>query len=163
MKEDIIIVGGPRAGKTKLIEALTFLIPENWKIGVITAYNEFKPFKGNIYVINTEFDGRTVEERTSEVIEKIKEIDPDYVIVDTLHTIDVPRILKELIDSYGFIVTSLALSRDLLSEIVHWLRIDEEILGKFDVVIELYRDIQTGHRKVNAIYEIKDEKLEKIC
>ncbi|BAA30414.1 ATPase, T2SS/T4P/T4SS family [Pyrococcus horikoshii] len=161
-KKDIVIVGGTRTGKTKLIEALTFLIPENWRIAVITAYNEFKPFKENIRVINTEFDERSLGQRTEDVISEISRIDPDYVIIDTLHTVDVAKILRRLIDRYGFIVTSLSLSRNVLEEIKHWLRIDEDVLSKFELIIELYRDIKTGLRKVNAIYEIKEGKLEKI-
>ncbi|AEC52799.1 hypothetical protein PNA2_1884 [Pyrococcus sp. NA2] len=161
-KGDIIIIGGTRAGKTKLIEAITFLIPEDWKIAVITAYNEFKPFKENIKVINTEFDGRSVESRTNDVIAEITKIDPDYVIIDVLHTINVAEVLRRLMDKYGFIVTSLALSRDISGEIKHWLKIDDELLKKFEIIVELYRDVKTGLRKVNAIYRIKDGKLEKI-
>ncbi|WP_048056072.1 ATP-binding protein [Pyrococcus sp. ST04] len=163
-KEDILIVGGTRTGKTKLVEALTFLIPEEWKIAVITAYNEFKPFKDNIHVINTEFDGRSLESRTEDVIDEIRKINPDYVIIDTIHTVDVPRILETLIGDYGFIVTSLVLSRDLWDEISHWLRISDELLKEFELVIELYRDVKTGHRRVNAIYKIRgNKKLEKLC
>jgi len=76
--------------------------------------------------------------------------------------VDVAKILRRLIDRYGFIVTSLSLSRNVLEEIKHWLRIDEDVLSKFELIIELYRDIKTGLRKVNAIYEIKEGKLEKI-
>jgi len=162
-REDILVVGGTRAGKTKLVEAMTFLIPENWKIAVVTAYNEFKPFKDNIFVINTEFDGRSVDARTEEVIEKINSINPDYVIIDTIHTVSVPRILEKLTDKYGFIITSLVLSRNLRDEIKHWLKIDDKMLKKFELVVELYRDIKTGHRKVNAIYRIKEKELEKLC
>ncbi|CAB49752.1 P-loop NTPase family protein [Pyrococcus abyssi] len=161
-KADILIVGGTRAGKTKLVEALVFLIPDDWKVAVVTAYNEFKPFKENIQVINTEFDGRSLDKRTEEVIDAIQRINPDYVIIDTIHTVKVSEMLRRLIDKHGFIVTSLVLSRNLSDEIKHWLKIDDELLSKFELVIELYRDIKTGLRKVNAIYRIKGGRLEKI-
>ena len=166
-KSDILVVGASRTGKTKLIEAIVHLIPDDWKIAVVTAYNEFKPFKENIEVINTEFNKKSVRTRTNEVIEEIKKLNPDYVIIDTLHTINVPLILKELIDDYAFIISSLILSRDIVSEVKHWLKIDDETLKKFELIIELYRDIRTGIRKVNAIYKVVEEegkiKLEKVC
>jgi len=166
-KSDILVVGASRTGKTKLIEAMIYLIPDDWKIAVVTAYNEFKPFKENIEVINTEFNKKSVRARTNEVIEEIKKLNPDYVIIDTLHTINVPLILKELIDDYAFIISSLILSRDIVSEVKHWLKIDDETLKRFELIIELYRDIRTGIRKVNAIYKVVEEegkiKLEKVC
>ncbi|AEH24842.1 P-loop NTPase family protein [Pyrococcus yayanosii] len=165
-RSDILIVGGTRAGKTKLVEALTFLIPDDWRIAVITAYGEFKPFKENIEVIDTRFDGRRLEERTQDVVEKLREIEPDYVIVDTLHTVSVPEILRALIDNYAFIITSLVIARNLVEEVKHWLRMDDELLARFELIVELYRDVRTGLRKVNAIYRIKNEKgikLEKIA
>lgn len=166
-KSDILVVGASRTGKTKLIEAIVHLIPDDWKIAVVTAYNEFKPFKENIEVINTEFNKKSVRTRTNEVIEEIKKLNPDYVIIDTLHTINVPLILEELVDDYAFIISSLILSRDIVSEVKHWLKIDDETLKKFELIIELYRDIRTGIRKVNAIYKVVEEegkiKLEKVC
>ncbi|ADT83035.1 P-loop NTPase family protein [Thermococcus barophilus] len=166
-KSDILVVGASRAGKTKLIEAMVHLIPDEWKIAVVTAYNEFKPFKENIEIINTEFDKKSVRTRTKEVIGEIKKLNPDYVVIDTLHTINVPLILGELIDDYAFIISSLILSRDVVSEVKHWLKIDDETLKRFELVIELYRDIKEGARKVNAIYKVVEEgkkiKLEKIC
>jgi len=166
-KSDILVVGASRTGKTKLIEAMIYLIPDDWKIAVVTAYNEFKPFKENIEVINTEFNKKSVRTRTNEVIEEIKKLNPDYVIIDTLHTINVPLILEELVDDYAFIISSLILSRDIVSEVKHWLKIDDETLKKFELIIELYRDIRTGIRKVNAIYKVVEEegkiKLEKVC
>lgn len=166
-KSDILVVGASRTGKTKLIEAIVHLIPDDWKIAVVTAYNEFKPFKENIEVINTEFNKKSVRTRTNEVIEEIKKLNPDYVIIDTLHTINVPLILEELVDDYAFIISSLILSRDIVSEVKHWLKIDDETLKRFELIIELYRDIRTGIRKVNAIYKVVEEegkiKLEKVC
>ncbi|WP_457753140.1 ATPase [Thermococcus sp.] len=166
-KSDILVVGDSRTGKTKLIEAMIHLIPDEWKIAVVTAYNEFKPFKENIEIINTEFDKRSVRTRTKEVIEEIKKLNPDYVVIDTLHTINVPLILGELIDAYAFIISSLILSRDIVSEVKHWLKIDDDTLKRFELVIELYRDIKEGVRKVNAIYKVVEEgrkiKLEKVC
>jgi len=166
-KSDILVVGASRTGKTKLIEAMIYLIPDDWKIAVVTAYNEFKPFKENIEVINTEFNKKSVRARTNEVIEEIKKLNPDYVIIDTLHTINVPLILEELVDDYAFIISSLILSRDIVSEVKHWLKIDDETLKRFELIIELYRDIRTGIRKVNAIYKVVEEegkiKLEKVC
>ena len=166
-KSDILVVGASRTGKTKLIEAMVHLIPYEWKIAVVTAYNEFKPFKENIEIINTEFDKKSVKTRTEEVIEKIKKLNPDYVVIDTLHTINVPLILEELIDDYAFIISSLILSRDIVSEVKHWLKIDDDTLKRFELIIELYRDIKMGIRKVNAIYKVVEEggkiKLEKIC
>ncbi|AHF79556.1 P-loop NTPase family protein [Thermococcus paralvinellae] len=166
-KSDILVVGASRTGKTKLIEAIVHLIPDDWKIAVVTAYNEFKPFKENIEVINTEFNKKSVRTRTNEVIEEIKKLNPDYVVIDTLHTINVPLILKELVDDYAFIISSLILSRDIVSEVKHWLKIDDETLKRFELIIELYRDIRTGIRKVNAIYRVVEEggkiKLEKVC
>ncbi|MBO8174760.1 MAG: type II/IV secretion system ATPase subunit [Thermococcus sp.] len=166
-KSDILVVGASRTGKTKLIEAMIHLIPDEWKIAVVTAYNEFKPFKENIEIINTEFDKKSVRTRTREVIEEIKKLNPDYVVIDTLHTINVPLILGELIDDYAFIISSLILSRDIVSEVKHWLKIDDETLKRFELIIELYRDIRTGIRKVNAIYKVVEEegkiKLEKVC
>ncbi len=166
-KSDILVVGASRTGKTKLIEAMIHLIPDDWKIAVVTAYNEFKPFKENIEIINTEFDKKSVRTRTKEVIEEIKKLNPDYVVIDTLHTINVPLILGELIDDYAFIISSLILSRDIVSEVKHWLKIDDDTLKRFELIIELYRDIKTSIRKVNAIYKVVEEegkiKLEEIC
>lgn len=166
-KSDILVVGASRSGKTKLIEAMIHLIPDDWKIAVVTAYNEFKPFKENVEVINTEFDKKSVRTRTKEVIEEIKKLNPDYIVIDTLHTVNVPLILEELVDDYAFIISSLILSRDIVSEVKHWLKIDDETLKRFELIIELYRDIGTGIRKVNAIYKVVEEegkiKLEKVC
>jgi len=165
-KSDILVVGRNRAGKTKLIEAAIHLIPDNWKISVVTAYNEFKPFKENIKVISTEFDGKSLVERSKEVIEEIKKLNPDYVIIDTIHTVDIPLILKELIEDYPFIISSLVLSKDLVDEIKHWLRIDDVTLKEFEIVVELAFDFRTHARKVNAIYKVIEDggkiKLEKI-
>ncbi|KPU62432.1 ATPase [Thermococcus sp. EP1] len=153
-REDILVVGTSRSGKTKLIEAMIHLIPDDWKIAVITAYGEFKPFKENIHVIDTEFNEKSTKQRTKDVIKKIKEFNPDYVIIDTLHTIDIPYLLDKIIDDYPFIISSLVLSRDLLDEIKHWLRIDDNTLARFELLIELYRDIKSGLRRVNTIYRI---------
>lgn len=159
-KKDILIVGTSRSGKTKLVEALLHYVPpDEWKIAVITAYGEFKPFRPNIEVIDTEFDRRSTDVRTSEVIEKIRRINPDYVVIDTVHTVDVAKILKTLIDDYAFIVTSLALTDDIKGEVMHWLRIDEDTFNRFDVVVELARDWRTGVRKINRIYKVKDGEL----
>ena len=65
-KKDVLIVGTSRSGKTKLIEALMHYIPDDWKIAVVTAYGEFKPFKPNVIVIDTAFDQRSTDERTGE-------------------------------------------------------------------------------------------------
>ncbi|KUK17424.1 ATP-binding protein [Thermococcus sibiricus] len=161
-KEDILVVGTSRAGKTKLIEAMIHLIPEEWKIAVVTAYGEFKPFKKNIYIIDTEFNEKSTSHRTREVIEEIKKVNPDYVVIDTLHTINIPYLLEKIIDDYPFIISSLVISRGLVEEIKHWLGIDNNILARFELVIELYRDIKTNLRKVNAIYRLaeKDGKIE---
>ncbi|NJE26715.1 ATPase [Thermococcus sp. MV5] len=161
-KEDILVVGTSRAGKTKLIEAIIHLIPDEWKIAVVTAYGEFKPFKKNIHVIDTEFNQKSTKHRTQEVIDKIRNLNPDYVVIDTLHTIDIPYLLDKIIDDYPFIISSLVISRGLLEEIKHWLKIDDRTLGRFELIIELYRDIKTGLRKVNAIYKVvkKGEKIE---
>ncbi|BAD85738.1 predicetd ATPase [Thermococcus kodakarensis KOD1] len=158
-KKDILIVGTSRSGKTKLVEALLHYVPDEWKIAVITAYGEFKPFRPNIEVVDTEFDRRSTDVRTSEVIEKIRRINPDYVVIDTVHTVDVATILKTLIDDYAFIVTSLALTDDIKGEVMHWLRIDEDTFNRFDVVVELARDWRTGLRKINRIYKVKDGEL----
>lgn len=161
-KEDILVVGTSRAGKTKLIEAMIHLIPEEWKIAAVTAYGEFKPFKKNIHVINTEFNEKSTKNRTDEVIEEIRELNPDYVVIDTLHTIDIPRLLDKIIDDYPLIISSLVLSRDLIGEIKHWLGIGDNTLARFELVIELYRDIKSGLRRVNAIYKVvqKERKVE---
>ena len=161
-KKDILIVGTSRSGKTKLVEALLHYVPDDWKVAVVTAYGEFKPFRQNIEVVDTAFDQRSMDERTKEVIEKIKKLDPDYVVIDTLHTVSVPRILDELIDRYAFIVTSLAMSGDLKAEVLHWLGIDEKTFDRFDVIVELTRDWRTGMKKINRIYRIKDGKLEQL-
>ncbi|HDH45595.1 MAG TPA: ATPase [Thermococcus sp.] len=161
-KDDILVVGTSRAGKTKLIEAIIHLISDDWKIVVVTAYGEFKPFKKNIHVIDTEFNEKSTKNRTKEVIEEIKKVNPDYVVIDTLHTINIPYLLDKIIDDYPFIISSLVISRDLVEEIKHWLRIDDNTLARFELVIELYRDIKTNLRKVNAIYRVveKDGKIE---
>ena len=159
-KKDILVVGSSRSGKTKLVEALMHFIPNYWKVAVITAYGEFKPFKPNIVVIDTQFDSRPLEVRTSEVISKIKAINPDYVVIDTVHTIDVARVFRELIDDYAFIVTSLALTDDIKGEVKHWLRISGETFDKFDVVVELKRDWRTGKKSINRVYRVKDGNLE---
>lgn len=158
-KKDILIVGTSRSGKTKLVEALLHYVPEEWKVAVITAYGEFKPFRPNIEVVDTEFDRRSTDARTSEAIEKIRRINPDYVVIDTVHTVDVATILKTLIDDYAFIVTSLALTDGIKGEVMHWLRIDEDTFNRFDVVVELARDWRTGLRKINRIYKVKDGEL----
>ena len=158
-RRDILIVGSSRSGKTKLVEALMHFIPDDRKVAVITAYGEFKPFKPNIVVIDTQFDNRPLEMRTSEVISKIRAINPDYVVIDTIHTIDAARVFRELIDDYAFIVTSLALADDIKDEVKHWLRIDDETFDKFDVVVELKRDWRTGRKSINRIYRVKDGEL----
>ncbi|NJE54728.1 type II/IV secretion system ATPase subunit [Thermococcus sp. 21S9] len=161
-KKDILIVGTSRSGKTKLVEALLHYVPDDWKVAVVTAYGEFKPFKPNIEVIDTAFDQRPTKERTDEVIERLKKLNPDYVVIDTLHTVSVPRILDELIDDYAFIVTSLAMSDDLKAEVMHWLGIDEKTFDRFDILVELSRDWRTGMKKINRIYRIKNGELEPI-
>ena len=158
-KKDILIVGTSRSGKTKLVEALLHYVPDDWKIAVVTAYGEFKPFKPNIEVIDTAFDQRSTEERTEEVIEKLRKLGPDYVVIDTLHTVSVPRILDRLIDDYAFIVTSLAMSDDLKAEVMHWLGIDEKTFDRFDILVELKRDWRTGMKKINRIYKIENGEL----
>ena len=158
-KKDILIVGSSRSGKTKLVEALMHYIPDNWKVAVVTAYGEFKPFKPNIIVIDTQFDQRPLERRTDEVIEKLKAINPVYIVIDTLHTVDSARIFRELIDDYAFIVTSLALNEDIKSEVRHWLRIDDETFDKFDIVVYLKRDFRTGRKVIDRIYRVKDGEL----
>ena len=158
-KNDILIVGTSRSGKTKLVEALIHYVPDDWKIAVVTAYGEFKPFRPNIKVIDTAFDGRPTEERTDEVIERLRKLNPDYVVIDTLHTVSVPRILDELIDDYAFIVTSLAMSDDLKAEVMHWLGIDEKTFNRFDVLVELSRDWRTGMKKINRIHKIENGEL----
>jgi type IV secretory pathway ATPase VirB11/archaellum biosynthesis ATPase len=158
-KKDILIVGSSRSGKTKLVEALMHYIPDDWKVAVVTAYGEFKPFKPNIIVIDTQFDQRPLERRTDEVIEKLKAINPVYIVIDTLHTVDSARIFRELIDDYAFIVTSLALNEDIKSEVRHWLRIDEETFNKFDIVVYLKRDFRTGMKVIDRIYRVKDGEL----
>ncbi|ASJ06551.1 P-loop NTPase family protein [Thermococcus pacificus] len=158
-KKDVLIVGSSRSGKTKLVEALMHFIPDDKKVAVITAYGEFKPFKHHVVVIDTQFDSQPLEKRTAEVISKIKAINPDYVVIDTLHTIDVARVFRELIDDYAFIVTSLALTDDIKSEVKHWLRIDDETFDKFDMVVELKRDWRTGIKGINKIYEVKNGEL----
>ncbi|MDI3474615.1 MAG: hypothetical protein PWQ79_1833 [Thermococcaceae archaeon] len=158
-RKDILIVGSSRSGKTKLVEALIHYVPEDRKVAVITAYGEFKPFKPHVVVIDTQFDGESLETRTRLVIEKIKAINPDYVVIDTLHTVSVPKILKTLMNDYAFIVTSLALTDDIKGEVMHWLRIDEETFNMFDVVVELKRDLRTGLRVINRIYEVRNGEL----
>jgi len=159
-RKDVLIVGSSRSGKTKLVEALMHFIPNDRKVAVITAYGEFKPFRPNIVVIDTQFDGRPLERRTSEVIGKIRAINPDYVVIDTVHTIDVARVFRELIDDYAFIVTSLALTDDIKGEVKHWLRLDDETFNKFDIVVELSRDWRTGKKSINRVYKVKDGNLE---
>ena len=158
-KKDILIVGTSRSGKTKLVEALLHYVPDDWKIAVVTAYGEFKPFKQNIEVIDTAFDNRPTEERTDEVIEKLRRLNPDYVVIDTLHTVSVPRILDRLIDDYAFIVTSLAMSDDLKAEVMHWLGIDEKTFDRFDVLVELKRDWRTGRKVISRIYKVENGEL----
>ncbi|ACS34516.1 P-loop NTPase family protein [Thermococcus gammatolerans] len=158
-RKDILIVGTSRSGKTKLVEALLHYVPDDWKVAVVTAYGEFKPFKPNIEVIDTAFDRRSTDERTEEVIEKLRKLGPDYVVIDTLHTVSVPRILDELIDDYAFIVTSLAMTDDLKAEVMHWLGIDEKTFDRFDVLVELKRDWRTGMKKINRIYKIENGEL----
>ncbi len=158
-KKDILVVGTSRSGKTKLVEALLHYVPDDWKVAVVTAYGEFKPFKPNIEVIDTAFDRRSTDERTEEVIEKLRKIDPDYIVIDTLHTVSVPRILDRLIDDYAFIITSLAMTNDLKGEVMHWLGIDEKTFDRFDVLVELSRDWRTGMKKINRIYKIENGEL----
>ena len=158
-RKDILIVGTSRSGKTKLVEALLHYVPDDWKVAVVTAYGEFKPFKPNIEVIDTAFDRRSTDERTEEVIEKLRKLGPDYVVIDTLHTVSVPRILDELIDDYAFIVTSLVMTDDLKAEVIHWLGIDEKTFDRFDVLVELSRDWRTGMKKINRIYKIENGEL----
>ncbi|WP_461866019.1 ATPase [Thermococcus sp.] len=166
-RKDVLIVGTSRAGKTKLVEALIHLIPDDRKIAVVTAYNEFKQFRENIVVINTEFGQDSLKSRTERVIEKIRRINPDYVVIDTIHTVHVPTILSELLDDYTFIVTSLAMSDDIIDEIRHWLGVNDDIISKFDIIVELKRDFRTNTRRVNKIYAVKREdgriKLEDIA
>ncbi|NJE42727.1 ATPase, T2SS/T4P/T4SS family [Thermococcus sp. GR6] len=161
-RKDILIVGSSRSGKTKLVEALIHLIPDDRKVAVITAYSEFKPFKPNIVVIDTQFNPESLEKRTEDVIEKIKRINPDYIVIDTIHTVHVPTILSELLDDYTFIATSLAISGDIIEEVKHWLRANNDVMSKFDIVVELKRDFRTGTRKINRIYAVKKsgEKVE---
>ncbi len=159
-KKDVLIVGSSRSGKTKLVEALMHYIPDEWKVAVVTAYGEFKPFKPNIIVIDTQFDQRPLDKRTEEVIEKLKAVNPVYIVIDTLHTVDSARIFRELIDDYAFIVTSLALNEDIKSEVRHWLRIDNETFDKFDVVVYLKRDFRTGRKVIDTVYKVKDGVLE---
>ena len=158
-KKDILIVGSSRSGKTKLVEALMHYIPDDWKVAVVTAYGEFKPFKPNIIVIDTQFEGRPLEKRTDEVIEKLRTVNPVYIVIDTLHTVDSARIFRELIDDYAFIVTSLALTDDIKGEVKHWLRIDEETFDKFDIVVYLKRDWRTGRKVIDRVYRVKDGEL----
>ena len=158
-KKDILIVGSSRSGKTKLVEALMHYIPDDWKVAVVTAYGEFKPFKPNIIVIDTQFDSRPLEKRTDEVIEKLRTVNPVYIVIDTLHTVDSARIFRELIDDYAFIVTSLALTDDIKGEVKHWLRIDEETFDKFDIVVYLKRDWRTGRKVIDRVYRVKDGML----
>lgn len=159
-RKDVLVVGSSRSGKTKLVEALMHFIPDDWKVAVVTAYGEFKPFKPNVVVIDTQFDSQPLEKRTSDVIAKIRQINPDYVVIDTLHTIDVARVFRELIDDYAFIVTSLALTDDIKDEVKHWLRISGETFDKFDVVVELKREWRTGKKSINRIYRVRDGELE---
>ncbi|WP_456367825.1 ATPase [Thermococcus sp.] len=161
-KKDILIVGTSRSGKTKLVEALLHYVPDEWKVAVVTAYGEFKPFRENIEIVDTVFDKRSTDKRTDEVIEKLRRINPDYVVIDTLHTVNVPRILDELIDEYAFIVTSLALTDDIKGEVMHWLRISEDVFNRFDVVVVMKRDFRTGLRVVDRIYAIKNGQLVRI-
>ncbi len=156
-REDILIVGASRAGKTKLVEALIHLIPDDRKIAVVTAYNEFKQFRENIVVINTEFGQESLKSRTRGVIEKIRRINPDYIVIDTIHTVHVPTILSELLDDYAFIVTSLAMSGDIIEEVKHWLRAEDDVIGRFEIVVQLKRDFRTNTRKVNRIYAVRKE------
>ena len=158
-RRDVLIVGTSRSGKTKLVEALLHYVPEDWKVAVVTAYGEFKPFRPNIEIVDTKFDRRSLKARTEEVIGELKNIGPDYVVIDTLHTVDVPRILDELIDDYAFMVTSLAMSDDLKAEVIHWLRIDEGTFDRFDVLVELSRDWRTGMKKINQIYRVEKGEL----
>ncbi len=158
-KKDILIVGSSRSGKTKLVEALIHYIPNDWKVAVVTSYSEFKPFKPNVLVIDTQFDQRPLGVRTAEVIEKLRRIKPDYVVIDALHTVDSARIFRELIDEYAFIVTSLAMNEDIRSEVKHWLRLDEETFKKFDVVVLLKRDFRTGKKMIDRIYRVVDGSL----
>ncbi|AIU69679.1 ATPase [Thermococcus eurythermalis] len=161
-KKDILVVGTSRSGKTKLVEALLHYVPDDWRIAVVTAYGEFKPFKPNIEVIDTAFDQRSTEERTNEVIKELRRLHPDYVVIDTLHTVSVPRILDRLIDDYAFIITSLVMTNDLKAEVMHWLGIDEKTFDRFDILVELSRDWRTGMKKINRIYRIKNGELEPI-
>jgi len=156
-RKDILVLGASRSGKTKLVEALIHLIPDDRKIAVVTAYNEFKQFRENIVVINTEFGQDSLKNRTEHVIEKIKRINPDYVVIDTIHTVHVPTILDQLLDDYTFIVTSLAMSDDIIEEVRHWLKANDDVISRFDVIVELKRDFRTNTRKVNRIYAVKKE------
>jgi len=159
-KKDILIAGSSRSGKTKLVEALTHFIPDDWEIAVVTAYGEFKPFRPNIVVVDTQFDEKPLKNRTDDVISRIRRINPDYVVVDTLHTISVSDLFDALIDDYAFIVTSLAMTDDIKSEVMHWLGITEGIFRRFDIVVSLKRDFRTGGRSIDKIYEVKDGSLE---
>lgn len=161
-KKDILIVGTSRSGKTKLVEALLHYVPDAWKVAVVTAYGEFKPFRENIEIVDTQFDRKPLRVRTEEVIGRLKSIDPDYVVIDTLHTVSVPKILEELIEMYAFIVTSLALTDGIKGEVMHWLRIDEKTFNRFDVVVVMKRDFRTGKRTIDRIYAVKDGKLVRI-
>ncbi|ASJ09898.1 ATPase [Thermococcus sp. P6] len=162
-RKDILIVGSSRSGKTKLVEALIHFIPDDRKVAVVTAYGEFKAFRPNVILIDTSFDGQPLEQRTSKVISKIRALNPDYVVIDTVHTVDVSRIFRELIEDYAFIVTSLALTDDIKEEVKHWLGISGETFGRFDIVVELWRDWRTGMRKVNRIYKVEDGELRAIA
>ena len=159
-RKDILVVGSSRSGKTKLVEALMSFIPDDRKVAVITAYGEFKPFRPNIVVIDTQFDEKPLKNRTEEVISRIKKINPDYVVVDTIHTISVSDLFDALIDDYAFIVTSLAMADDIKSEAMHWLGIAEGVFRRFDIVVSLKRDFRTGRRSIDRIYRVKDGSLE---
>ncbi len=159
-KEDVLIAGSSRSGKTKLVEALTHFIPDGWKIAVVTAYGEFKPFRPNIAVVDTQFDERPLKNRTEEVISRIEKINPNYVVVDTIHTISASDLFDALIDDYAFIVTSLAMTDDIKSEAMHWLGITEGVFRRFDIVVSLKRDFRTGRRSIDRIYRVKDGSLE---
>ena len=161
-KKDVLVVGSSRSGKTKLVEALIHLVPEDRKIAVITAYGEFKPFRSNIIIVDTQFDSQPLEKRTSDVIDRVKHINPDYVVIDTVRTVNVSEVLRALIDEPGFIVTSLVMTEDIKDEVKHWLGIDDDLFGRFDVVVELRREFRTGRRAVDGVYRIRDGELERV-
>lgn len=158
-KKDIFIVGMSRSGKIKFVEVFFYYVFDEWKIVVIMVYGEFKFFRFNIEVVDMEFDRCFMDVRIFEVIEKIRCINLDYVVIDMVYMVDVVMIFKILIDDYVFIVMLFVLIDDIKGEVMYWFRIDEDIFNRFDVVVELVRDWRIGFRKINRIYKVKDGEL----